>query len=112
MTAILSMAKSDTLHKKKSPHIKEWMTQADPPKEASTFERMNDRSQLLSSNGMRHYFKELKTASGVLKNKNFVLTTGGVLKKYIHHERMECLQVLSDIYQCTFQKDSAITSVE
>ena len=66
MTAILSMAKSDTLHKKKSPHIKEWMTQADPPKEASTFERMNDRSQLLSANGMRYYFKELKTASGVL----------------------------------------------
>ena len=54
---------------KKSSHIKEWMAQADPPKEASAFERMNDRSQLLSSNGMRHYFKELKTASGVLKKK-------------------------------------------
>ena len=49
--------------------MKEWMAQADPPKEASTFERVNDRSQLLSSNGMRHYFKELKTASGVLKKK-------------------------------------------
>ena len=48
------------------------MAQADPPKEASTFERMNDRSQLLSANGMRHYFKELKTASGVL-NKIFCL---------------------------------------
>ena len=28
--------------------MKEWMTQADPVKEASTFERMNGRSQLLS----------------------------------------------------------------
>ena len=87
------------------------MTQADPPKEASTFERMNDRSQLLSANGMRHYFKELKTASGVL-TKIFVLATGGVLKKYIHHERMEWLHVLSDIYQCTSQKIFAVTSVE
>ena len=53
---------------KKSPNIKKWIAQADPSKETSTFERVNDRSQLLSSNRMRHYFEELTTAGGVLKN--------------------------------------------
>ena len=43
------------------------MVQADPPKEASTFERMNNGAQLLSSN-MTNYFKKWTTASGVLKN--------------------------------------------
>ena len=33
------------------------MVQADPPKEASTFERMNNGAQLLSSN-MTNYFKK------------------------------------------------------
>ena len=44
--------------------------------------------------------------------KYFVLATGGLLKKYIHHKRMEWLHVLSDIYQCTSQKIFAVTSVE
>ena len=47
--------------------MKEWMAQADPPKEASTFARMNGRSQLLFSNKMSHYFIELTTPSGLLK---------------------------------------------
>ena len=33
---------------KKSPSMKEWMAQADPPKEASTIKKMNDRLLLLS----------------------------------------------------------------
>ena len=45
----------------------EWMSQADPPKEASTVKKMNGRSLLLSSNKMTHYFKEWTTPSGVLK---------------------------------------------
>ena len=47
--------------------MKEWMPQADPPKEASTFERMNGRLQPLSSNKMTKYFKEWMTPSTVLK---------------------------------------------
>ena len=31
---------------RKSPNMKGWTVQADSPKEASTFERMNDRPQL------------------------------------------------------------------
>ena len=46
---------------KKSPYLKEWMTQADLPKQSSMLERMNDRPQLLSSN-MTHYFEEWTTA--------------------------------------------------
>ena len=34
---------------KKSPYMKEWMAQADPPKEASTVKKMNVRLLLLSS---------------------------------------------------------------
>ena len=52
---------------KKSTFIKEWMTQADPPKVASITKEMNDRSLLLSSNKMTHYFKEWTTPSGVLR---------------------------------------------
>ena len=33
----------------KSPYMKEWMAQVDPPKEVNTFERMNGQSQLLFS---------------------------------------------------------------
>ena len=51
----------------KSPYMKELMAQADPPKEASAFGRMNGRSQLLFSNKMSHYFIELTTPSGLLK---------------------------------------------
>ena len=43
------------------------MAQADPPKEASTFARMNDRLQLLFSNKMTYYFIESTTPSGLLK---------------------------------------------
>ena len=42
---------------RKSPNMKGWMMQADSLKEASTFKRMNDRPQLLSSN-MTNYFKK------------------------------------------------------
>ena len=41
---------------KNHPTGKNWMVQAHPPKEASTFERMNDRPELLFSN-MTNYFK-------------------------------------------------------
>ena len=52
---------------KKSPYMKEWMaqvdppkeaTQVDPPKEANTVKKMNGRSLLLSSNKTTLYFKE------------------------------------------------------
>ena len=63
---------------KKSPYMKEWMTQADPPKEANTMKKMNRRSLLLSSNKAILYFKEWTAASGTLKKiyfryKNLVL---------------------------------------
>ena len=47
---------------KESSSVKEWMAQAVRLKR-----KMNDRSPLLSSNKMTHYFKEWKTPSGVLK---------------------------------------------
>ena len=52
---------------KKSPYMKEWMTQADPPKEVSTVKKMNGRLLLLSSNKMSHCSKEWTTASGVFE---------------------------------------------
>ena len=52
---------------KKSPLLKEWMAQGDPPKEAGTVKDMNGRSRLLSSNKMKNYFKDWTTTSGVLK---------------------------------------------
>ena len=55
------MAASASLNK--SPHMKEWMAQADPPKEANTVKKMNDRSLLISSNKKTFYFKEWTTAS-------------------------------------------------
>ena len=51
---------------KKSPYMKERMAQADPPKEASAFARMNDRPQLFP-NKMAHYFVDWTTPSGLLK---------------------------------------------
>ena len=47
--------------------MKECMVQADPPKKASMFERMNGQSQLLFSNKMTHYFIEWTTPSCLLK---------------------------------------------
>ena len=47
----------------KSSHMKEWMAQVDPPKEANTVKKMNGRSLLISSNKTTHYFKEWTTAS-------------------------------------------------
>ena len=47
--------------------MKKRIAQADPPKEASMFERMNDRLKLLSSNKMTKYFKEWTIPSSVLK---------------------------------------------
>ena len=43
------------------------MAQADPPKEASTFARINSRLQLFFLNKMTHYFIDLMTPSGLLK---------------------------------------------
>ena len=43
------------------------MAQADPQKEASTFERMNGRPQRLFSNKMTYYFIEWTTPNGLLK---------------------------------------------
>ena len=44
-----------------------WMAQADPLKEVSTIERMNDSLQLLSSKKMTQYFKEQTTPSSIFK---------------------------------------------
>ena len=51
----------------KSPYMKEWMAQADPPKEARTFERMTGWPQLFFSDKMAHYFIEWTTQNGILK---------------------------------------------
>ena len=48
-------------------YMKEWMAQANPPKETSAFERMDGRPQLLFLNKTTHYFRKWTTASGVLK---------------------------------------------
>ena len=55
----------------KSPFMKEWMAQADSPKEASTVKKMNVQSLLLSSKQMTHCFKEWTTPSGVLSLQRF-----------------------------------------
>ena len=47
--------------------MKEWMAQANPPKESSTFERVNDQLQLLSSKKITQYFKVLRNT---LNNSN------------------------------------------
>ena len=52
----------------KSPHVKEWMAQADPPKEANTVKKMNGRSLLIFSNKTTHYFKEWTAARCFEKN--------------------------------------------
>ena len=52
---------------KKAPYMKEQIAQANPQKEASTSERMNDHLQLLSLNKITHYFKIWTAQSGVLK---------------------------------------------
>ena len=51
----------------KSPHMKEWMAQADPPREANTVKKMNGRSLPIFSNKTTHYFKEWTAARFVLK---------------------------------------------
>ena len=45
--------------------MKEWMAQADPPKEAGTLESMNWWPQILPSNKMDDLFKEWAAASGI-----------------------------------------------
>ena len=52
----------------KSPHVKEWMAQADPPREANTVKKINDRSLLTFSNKTTHYFKEWTAARCFEKN--------------------------------------------
>ena len=52
--------------------MKELMTQVDPPKEASAFERMNGWSLLLFSNKLTHYFKDGRLQGGVLKKRYFL----------------------------------------
>ena len=47
--------------------MKEWMTQADPPKVASTFGRMNHQPQLLFSNTLSVKISRLKVKK-LLKN--------------------------------------------
>ena len=59
---------------KKSSSMKEWMAQADPPKEASTVKKINCRLLLLFSSIMTHYFKEWMTPSGALKKKFIIFT--------------------------------------
>ena len=51
----------------KSFYMKEWMAQADPLKESSTFDRMNGRLQLLSSKKITQYFEEWTTSISVLE---------------------------------------------
>ena len=43
------------------------MTQVAPLREASTVQKMNDRSLLLSLTKITHYFKKRTTGSGILK---------------------------------------------
>ena len=52
----------------KSPYVKEWMAQADPPREANTVKKMNGRSLLTFSNKTTHYFKEWTAARCFEKN--------------------------------------------
>ena len=52
---------------KKSPSMKKWIAQSDPPKEVSTVKTMNGRSLLLSSKKMIHYSKKWTTPGVVLK---------------------------------------------
>ena len=56
-----------TISRNKSPHIKEWMPQADPPREESASDRINGCLQLLSSNKMIQCFKEWTTPGSVLE---------------------------------------------
>ena len=42
----------------KSSYMIEWMAQAVPLREASTVQKKNDRSLLLSLNKITHYFKK------------------------------------------------------
>ena len=58
-----------TVPLKKSPYMKEWMAQANPPKEATTIKKMNDLSLLLSSNKMAHYFQGRTTEKIMLLQK-------------------------------------------
>ena len=58
---------------KKSLSMKKWMAQGDPPKEVSAVKKMNDRSLLLFSNKMAHYFKEWTTPGGALKKYILIL---------------------------------------
>ena len=51
----------------KSPHMKEWMAQNDPPREANTVKKVNGQSLLIFSNRTTHYFKEWTAARCVLK---------------------------------------------
>ena len=51
---------------KKSPYMKEWMAQLILEKKPIRL-KMNGRLLLLSSNKTAHYFKEWRTAGGVLK---------------------------------------------
>ena len=47
--------------------MKEWIAQADPPKEANTVKKLNGRSPLLPSNKTTLYFKEWTTVNRALK---------------------------------------------
>ena len=47
--------------------MKEWMAQADPPKEANTVKKLNVRLLLLPPNKTTLYFKEWTTVSRALK---------------------------------------------
>ena len=62
----------------KSTYMKEWIAQVDPPKEASTFARMNGRPKLLFSNKMTHYYLEWTTPSALLK-KNYITFTKNLM---------------------------------
>ena len=57
----------------KSPHVKEWMALADPPRKAKTVKKMNDRSLLIFSNKTTLYFKEW-TAARCFEKKYIVST--------------------------------------
>ena len=63
----------------KSPYVKEWMAQADPPREANTVKKMNGRSLLIFSNKTTYYFKEWTAARCLKKiycfHKNLLLQT-------------------------------------
>ena len=96
----------------KTAYMKEWMTQADPPKESSAVIKMNGRSLLISSSKMTHCFKEWTIASCVFKKKYWFDKS---LMLQIDPLINNCSQKLRYLERklrlCVFQKSSSLGEV-